>query len=187
MNKLFNILESNPTVAAIKNDEDLKIVLENDNDVVFILYGDICNITDIINKLKEYNKIAIVHIDLISGLSSKDISVDYIKKHTNADGIISTKPMIIKRAKELGLWTILRFFIFDTISFENISKALKHVTPDMIEVLPGLMPKIIRKINNMVDIPIIVGGLIDEKSDVISALNAGAFAISTSDHKIWKM
>lgn len=42
-----------------------------------------------------------VHVDLISGLSPKEISVEYLEEHTEADGIISTKPSLIKKAKEL--------------------------------------------------------------------------------------
>ena len=44
-------------------------------------------------------KKAIVHVDLILGLSSKEISVDFIKKYTKADGIISMKPTLIKRQR----------------------------------------------------------------------------------------
>lgn len=187
MNKLVEAVEKNPTVAAIKDDNDLKKVLEIDSEVVFILYGNICNIGEIVETIKNANKIAVVHIDLISGLSSRDISVDFIAKNTKADGIISTRPSNIKRATQLNLFTILRFFIFDTISLENVENALSHVQPTMIEILPGIMPKIIKKINEMANIPIIAGGLINEKSDVIDAINAGALAISTSDHKIWKM
>lgn len=187
MDVLREAVERNPMVSAIKNDKDLNEVLISDSEVVFILYGNICNIGEIVESIKKSNKLAIVHIDLVAGLSSKDISVDFIAKNTKADGIISTRPANIKRAKQLNLLTILRFFIFDTISFENVEKALKHVQPNMIEILPGIMPKIIKKINSMVDIPIIAGGLINEKNDVIEALNAGALAISTSDHRIWKM
>ena len=60
-----------------------------------------------------------VHIDLINGLSSKEITVDFIKKYTNADGIISTKPTLIKRARELSLYTILRLFVIDSIAYEK--------------------------------------------------------------------
>ena len=187
MDSLVKLLEKNPIVAAIKDEKDLKEAIKADSEVVFILYGNICNIANIVKTVKQSGKLAIVHIDLISGLSSKDISVDFISSTTDADGIISTRPMNIKRAKQLGLLTVLRFFIYDTISYVNIEKSLKQVTPNMIEILPGIMPKIIEKIKSTVEVPIIAGGLMNEKSDVIDALNAGAFAISTSDIKIWKM
>lgn len=101
-------IEDSPIIAAIKDDEGLKKCLTSESRVIFILYGDICNIPDIVETVKSSGKIAMVHIDLIAGLSSKEIAVDFIQKYTRADGIITTKPALIKRAKELGLYTILR-------------------------------------------------------------------------------
>ena len=95
-------LEDSPIIVAIKDDEGLKKCVESESRIIFILYGDILNIPDIVDKVKAAGKIAMVHIDLITGLSSKEITVDFLKKYTKADGIISTKPNLIKHAKELG-------------------------------------------------------------------------------------
>ena len=44
-----------------------------------------------------------VHVDLISGLSPKEVSVEYLKEHTEADGIISTKAITDQeKQKNLG-------------------------------------------------------------------------------------
>ena len=81
MNKEFReALEDSPIIAAIKDDEGLKKCKESDSQVIFILYGDICSISDIVNEVKTSGKIAMVHIDLINGLSSKEIAVDFIRK-----------------------------------------------------------------------------------------------------------
>ena len=87
-----------------------------------------------------------VHVDLISGLSPKEVSVEYLKEHTEADGIISTKPSLIKKAKELGMYTVLRYFLLDSMAFENIRQQQHIVRPDFIEVLPGVMPRVIKRI-----------------------------------------
>ncbi|WP_369521982.1 glycerol-3-phosphate responsive antiterminator, partial [Cloacibacillus evryensis] len=87
---------------AVKNEEWLEGCRESECGIVYIIYGDICTIADIVRKVKEMGKKAIVHVDLIVGLSSKEISVDFILKYTAADGIISMKPALIKRANELG-------------------------------------------------------------------------------------
>lgn len=79
--KFYDEIESNPVIAAVKNMDSLNKVMQIDSiRIVFILFGDICNISDIVKIIKENNKIAMVHIDLINGLSSKEISVDFIKK-----------------------------------------------------------------------------------------------------------
>ena len=85
-------------------------------------------------QIKESDKVAMVHIDLITGLSSKEVAVDFIRNNTSADGIISTKPALIKRARELSLYTTLRVFVLDSMAFENIEKQMSVARPDIIEI-----------------------------------------------------
>ena len=126
-----------------------------------------------------------VHIDLISGLSSKDIVVDFIKKYTKADGIISTKPSLIKHARELGFPTILRLFMLDSMAYENITSQIKAAKPDFIEVLPALMPKAIAKVCRISSVPVITGGLVSDKEDVMALLDAGVISISSTNEQVW--
>lgn len=155
--------------------------------VVFILFGDICNIREIVQRVKAAKKIAMVHVDLISGLQGKEIAVEFIHSATSADGIISTKPALIRHARELGLRTILRVFLLDSMSYENLNHQLETAKPDMLEILPGLMPKIIRKVCDSSRVPVIAGGLIADKEDVMEALSAGTVAVSSTNHKVWFM
>ncbi len=152
-----------------------------------MLFGDLVSIKDIIAKVKSTGKLAMVHVDLIDGLASKDIAVDYISKNTNADGIISTRPNIVRRAKICGLLAIQRFFLLDSIALDNIAKQPSLKDADAIEILPGLMPKVIRKLVSGIEKPIIAGGLITDKEDIVNALNAGAIAISSTDRRTWFM
>lgn len=182
-----NAVIANPIIAAIKDDDGLEKCLECDNArIVFILYGDICSISGIVNRVKEAGKIAIVHVDLIIGLSNKEIAVDFIHQNTQADGIISTRQSFIHRAKGLNMYSILRVFVLDSIALSSLEK-LQNVHPDLIDVLPGTMPKTIRKVCSIVSVPVLAGGLIADKEDVIAALEAGAVAISTTNQSIWDM
>ena len=178
-------LEDSPIIAAIKDDDGLSKCKESDSHVVFILYGDICNISDMVEEVKASGKIAMVHIDLINGLSSKEIAVDFIKKYTKADGIISTKPALIKRAHELSLYTILRLFVIDSMAYENITRQLKTCRPDLIEILPALMPKVVSRICKLADTPVIAGGLVSDKDDIMELLDAGVTSISSTNPDIW--
>lgn len=189
MNKVFyEAVEDNPIIAAVKNMNDLEICCSlEDIRVVFILFGDVCSIREIVDKVKDAGKIAMVHVDLINGLSSKDIVVEFIQKNTKADGIISTKPTLIKKSRELGMFTILRYFLLDSMAYENIRQQQHAVKPDFIEVLPGVMPKIIGNVCKMSRTPIIAGGLISDKESVMDALSAGAIAVSLTNHEVWKL
>ena len=181
-------VEDNPIIAAVKDDEGLQTSLTTETGVIFILYGDICTIPDIVKKIKDAGKTAMVHVDLINGLSSKDIALDFIRQSTKADGIITTKSNLIPHAKELGLNTILRYFVLDSMALVNIEKGARNgvVQPDFIEFLPGIiLPEMIRKINSISRVPVIAGGLISDKSGVMNALSNGAVAISTTNQKVW--
>ncbi|MCD8361487.1 MAG: glycerol-3-phosphate responsive antiterminator [Lachnospiraceae bacterium] len=187
MRKIFqDALAESSVIAAIKSDEGLQRCLKSESRIIFILYGDICNISDIVSKIKKSGKIALVHVDLINGLSSREIVVDFIKKYTSADGIITTKPALIKRAKELSLCTVLRIFALDSMAYENIERQVRSAGPDVIEVLPGMMPKIIAHICRQIPTPVIAGGLVSEKRDAMELLNAGAICVSTTNPGLWK-
>ena len=187
--EFINKIEINPIIAAVKNDEGLEIALTEDVEIIFVLYGDICTIPEIVKKIKRSGKVAMVHVDLITGLNnSKDVCLDFIKNNTEADGIITTKSNLIAHAKELELNTVLRYFILDSMALQNIEKQAKSpgVRPDIIEFLPGIvLPKMIRRINKVSRVPIIAGGLIADKEDVMNALDAGALAISTTTEMVW--
>lgn len=181
----FEAIENSPIIAAAKDEAGLKRCLACDSQVIFLLFGDICNIGDLVLSVKESRKIAMVHIDLVQGLSQKEIAVDFIQKYTKADGIISTKPALIQRAKQLGLSTVLRSFVIDSLALSSIEKQISAADPDILEVLPALMPKVISRICHMVRVPVIAGGLISDKEDILAMLSAGAISISSTSPDIW--
>ena len=181
----FDALENSPVIAAAKDEAGLRRCLTCDWQIIQSLSGDILNIGDLVEQVKDAGKIALVHIDLIHGLSSKEIAVDFIKKYTRADGIISTKPALIKHAQKLGFYTVLRFFVIDSLALSSIEKQLQTVKPDIIEVLPALMPKVISRICKMVSVPVIAGGLISDKEDIMTMLSAGAVSISSTSEETW--
>ena len=184
----IRIVEDNPIIAAVKDDEGLEECLRSDIGVVFILYGSIGSIIDIVKKIKRSGKLAMVHMDLVSGMQAKDVSVDYIRNYTEADGIITTKVNLLPRAKELGLNTILRTFVLDSTAMETLDRNSRPeaVQPDIMEVLPGtLLPDVIRQIVSSCRVPVMVSGLITRKSEVMNALKSGAVSISTTNRKLW--
>ena len=181
------ILEDCPVIAAVKDETGLKECLYSESQIIFLLFGDICSVGRYVEIAKSAGKMVFVHMDLINGLGNKEVAVDFIREHTGVDGIISTKPQLVKRAKELGLFGILRIFVIDSMAFGNIEKQCASLVPDAVEILPGLMPKIITKLCSTVNVPIIAGGLISDKEDVMNALNAGAVAISVTNQRVWFM
>lgn len=189
--EFYDAVEANPVIAAVKNDAGLQAAVEMEEiQVIFVLYGDVCTIPEILEKIKAAGKKAMVHIDLIAGLSAKEISVEFIARQTRADGIITTKPALVRRAKELGIFAVLRFFVIDSLALKNIENLEMQCgtsRPNFIEVLPGVMPKVLGRIAKVSRIPMIAGGLITEKEDVIAALSAGAIAVSSTNQDVWNL
>lgn len=181
------LIADSPVIAAVKDREGLEACLQTDVRVVFVLFGTVCNITEIVDRIKESGRCAMVHLDLVTGLSAKEVSVDFIRTHTKADGVISTKQSLIARAAELGLCTVQRFFVIDSMALANVTRRHDACRPDFIEILPGVMPKIIRRICQETQTPIIAGGLVSDKEDIMGALTAGACAVSTTNPKVWRM
>ena len=174
--ELMDAIQETPVIAAVKDDDGLQNALQNENiRVVFILYGDICNISTLVQRIHAAGKFAIVHVDLIAGLASKEVAVDFIRSQTEADGIISTRQSFIRRV-----------FLLDSISLESLSKMPANL-PDCLDILPGTMPKILRRVCADAKVPVLTGGLIADKEDVMAALDAGATAISTTNQAVWNM
>lgn len=179
-------ITASPIIAAVKDEEGLKRSLSSAARIIFALFGTVCNIEKIVAAIKDSGRIAMVHLDLIAGLSNaKEVSVDFIRENTRADGIISTRQPLIRRGKELGLFTVQRFFLLDSMALESVKRLREGCRPDVIEILPGLMPKIIRQICKEVREPVIAGGLITDKEDIIAALSAGAAGVSTTNEQVW--
>lgn len=185
--KLLELLADGPVIAAVKDDAGLEAALASEVPVVFLLYGDLLNVGDLVRQAHDAGKAVFVHLDLVEGLASREISADFVARHTVADGVLSTKATLTRRAKELGLVAIQRFFLLDSMAITNIEKQLPQGASDLIEVLPGLMPKIIRQVVVLAGRPVIAGGLITDKEDVTRALSAGAVAVSSTNPAVWEM
>jgi glycerol uptake operon antiterminator len=187
MVKIIDILERNPVIPAIKNEDFLEEAIESSSDLSFIVMSSLLNIKKIVNKLKENGKIVFVHIDMVSGLSSENYTVDYIMNEISPHGLITTKHNIVSYAKKQKISIIQRFFIIDSFSLENSITHIRENKPDAIEVLPGIIPSIITRIEKLVKIPIVASGLIETKDDITKAINAGAIGVSTSKKKLWNI
>lgn len=179
------ILSTNKKIIAVKDNEALEAALSSSSKVIFLLSSDISTVEETTRKIKAKNKICFVHLDMIKGLNSKDSSaLDFLRDNTFADGIITTKSQVSKYAHKIGFLVIQRCFLIDSISLATTFKLVNDEYIDAIEVLPGVMPKIIKKISERSKVPIIAGGLISDIEDVNSALENGAVAVSTTKLEI---
>lgn len=184
---MISALEATPIIAAAKDDESLQQALESASRVVFLLYGNLLTVSGLVKQVHNRGKLALVHMDLIEGLSSKEIAVDSLNAMAKPDGVISTRATQIRRARHLGLVTVQRFFVIDSMSIRGLQAQLKVGKPDFVEVLPGLMPRVITDVVQTTETPLIASGLIQYKEEVLAALSAGATAVSTTASSVWDL
>ena len=183
--KIRDLFEISPIITAVKDEQGLEKALKTESPVVFLLFGNICNITGLVDQVKNSGKIAIVHVDLIQGLSSKEVAVDFIHQNTRADGIISTKAPLVRHAMDLGMIVGQRTFLIDSMALETTKKQLLTFQPDFMELMPGVMPKILKTVRGYTEIPLVAGGLISDKKDILAAFDAGVDAVSTTREELW--
>ena len=183
--KIRDLFEISPIITAVKDEQGLEKALKTESPVVFLLFGNICNITGLVDLVKNSGKIAIVHVDLIQGLSSKEVAVDFIHQNTRADGIISTKAPLVRHAMDLGMIGGQRTFLIDSMALETTKKQLLTFQPDFMELMPGVMPKILKTVRGYTEIPLVAGGLISDKKDILAAFDAGVDAVSTTREELW--
>ena len=176
----------NNIIAAIRNEDDFDSALHSGSDIFFELSPDIFTLAYEVKQAHKYNKKVYIHIDLAKGITGDKHGLMY-SKELGVDGIISTRTHTIKLAKETGLKTVQRFFVVDSHFVDTTLNAVAASKPDMIEIMPGIVTKVIARLISKLDTPLIAGGLIETPAETHAALSAGAFAVSTGAKELWDM
>lgn len=177
--------ETGPVIAAVRGEKHFNEALTSGVEVIFDLTPNVLDIAEKVKCAHENGKKLFIHIDLAEGIGKDRAGIEFAKKN-GIDGILSTRTNIIKIAAELELLTVQRFFLIDSHSVDTTVETLKNSRADMIEIMPGVVPKIINKLQDRINQPIIAGGLIEYKAEIVEAIKNGAAAISTGKQEFWE-
>ena len=177
----MNALERSPVIAAVR-DDGWRQAIDSPAEVIFYLKANLLTVNQRISDAVAAGKIIFVHIDLAEGIGKDKVGIEFLSE-CGVHGIISTRNQLINIAHEKGLLTVQRFFALDSQGLENICD-IHNTTADFIEIMPGVIPKIIDKFTQN-EINIIAGGLIETKEEVLTALRVGAAAVSTGKSNLW--
>lgn len=173
-------------IAATRNMEAFSEACMSRVGIIFDLAPSIEDIEDKVQLCREKEKLLFIHIDLAEGIGKDKAGLKYAKQ-AGVDGIISTRPALIKLANEVGLKTVQRIFLLDTQSVDSAATMLKS-KPNMAEVMPGVVPgRVIEKICAEAGVSVIAGGLIATEEEVNLAISAGAVAVSTGKKELWNI
>lgn len=177
-------LADSPVIAAVRSAQEFEAALISPAETVFVLNANLLTLQEMVQRAHEKQKYVFVHMDLAEGIGKDPAGIAYLRQ-LGIDGVISTRGSIIRFAREHGLQTVQRFFIVDSHSVETAIESIRSCSPDCVELMPGVSPKIVRLLSERVSVPVIAGGLIETKEEIIAAINAGATAVSTGCAALW--
>lgn len=183
--EIIGKLDDNPVIAVIKDLRLLKVALDSSCSIIFLLTGNIFELSDVILQCRDKKKMIFLHVEKITGVALNRQALYYIQEYVQPDGIISSNREVVKISKEIGLFAIQRYFVVDSISLEEGINSIRELQPDLIEVLPGILGQVLYQIAGDTDIPVLSGGLIQSEHDVLYCLKNGALGISTTNTRLW--
>ncbi|WP_223068364.1 glycerol-3-phosphate responsive antiterminator [Paenibacillus caui] len=178
-------LVDHQTIAAVQKTELLDLALESQANIIFLLTGTIFNVKDLVERVRNSGKQVFLHMEFLEGIAADRTGLSYVVEHVRPTGIISTRSNLIRFAKDMNLMAIQRMFLIDRNAVVKGIKAVEQSLPDAIEVMPGIMPRIIREMTNLTPLPIIAGGLVGTQKEIDEALEAGALAVSVGSSELW--
>ena len=182
ISSLLDCLEQNPIIAAV-SDDGFDAALSSPAKLIFYLSADLMTVKERIQKVHDADKYIFVHIDLAVGIGKDRTGIQYLAQ-CGVDVIISTRGQLIRFAKDQNLVTVQRFFALDSKGMESIEEMLRNTSPNLMEIMPGVVGKVLSRFSRGTT-PVIAGGLIQTKAEVLDALKNGASAVSTGKEELW--
>ncbi|WP_040287479.1 glycerol-3-phosphate responsive antiterminator [Sporosarcina koreensis] len=174
-------------IASVHTEKSLEQALTSNVNIVFLLTGDLLTAGIYIERLQNAGKRVFLHLDFIDGLANSKSAISFVKETWGPTGIITTKSHLIKYASDMGLMTIQRIFLLDGSAVTKGIEMVNSSKPDAIEIMPGVITKVIDQLSSTLDFPVIAGGLITEASEVYEALRCGALAVSSGNPEMWEL
>lgn len=181
------LVKNNPIIAAVRDVSLIEKAVLSPVETIFLMTGDIFSIEHCVEESRKYHKSIFLHVDLIKGIANDREGIKYLSQKVKPDGIVSTKNQLIQAAKKEGLLAIQHLFMLDTQAYENGIRNVSNVQPDAIEIMPGLMPRVIREIYEKIDCPIITAGLIKHPKEIKEVLEAGAHGVAIGEPDLWNL
>lgn len=183
--KIIDLLEDYPVIPLIRNIELLDVALESPSKIIFWAVQSVFGIADKVEKCHKKNKFIFLYIDDIPEAYIGTEGLVYIKNHVCPDGILTETKELMRNCKSLGLFTIFRYEITSEMIEYSQWSDMECVCPDILEIIPGRYGHILYDISKKMTIPIISGGNIKNKGDVLYCLRNGALGVSTTKVSLW--
>jgi glycerol uptake operon antiterminator len=174
-----------PCCAAIVSDRFLEPAINSRAPIVFVLRGNGLDLGPTINRVHDAGKMIAVHLDLVAGLRDDPVGVDWLARY-GVDAIITSRGRLIPLIRQAGVVAIERLLLSRRSHLDAAVTALSRSSPDIVEVLPGVILPSIAPMIPRFAVPVLAGGFVRTPADVRAILAAGGVGITTSSRALWE-
>ena len=129
--ELIDLLERSPVIAAVA-DSKWDAAVSSPAGIIFYLQGNLLTLKERVNQAHKASKPVFVHIDLAEGIARDKTGLAFIAE-CGVDGILTTHGNLIKSAREIGLFTVQRFFALDSKGIENVEDIVSDIIKNVRE------------------------------------------------------
>jgi glycerol uptake operon antiterminator len=170
--------------AAITGPDQVEPALTSGSPVVFLLRGNGLTLAPLVRRMHDAGKLVAVHIDLVSGLRADRSSVAWLAG-AGVDAVISSHGQLMAPIRHEGMTAIHRLLLVRRGQLDNAISAIGRSSPNIVEVLPGvILPSLARFLPDF-GVPVLAGGFIRTPEEAQAALAAGAIGVTTSTRAMW--
>jgi len=174
-----------PIIASVTKEEQIPLAAASGVPRVNLMTGEIGRLEAMVEQLHAAGKRVYVHIEMVAGLGRDSSGIAYLAERFRIDGIVTTKSQAIAAARQIRLPCIQRVFAIDTNALQTAFRLIESTRPDEVELMPGLMPRVIQEARAVIRQPLIAGGLIRHREEMEAALASGADFVSIGDPACW--
>lgn len=188
VHRLRAALEEHPVIAAVRDEAGLKQALAAPVGVIFLLATEISRLQPVRGAAAEAGKLLFVHLDFVEGLGKDEAGLAFLVRHARPAGVITTRTGLVHSARRAGVVPVQRLFLLDSQSLSTGLDAARTSKAEVVEVLPGIVPRAISAVRSQLPHSLIIaGGLVRTEKEARRALAAGAAGVSTSSSALWQL
>lgn len=182
MSILYESLSKYPIIAEVNETKIFELALNSPCQNIFLMQSNIFTIKDLSVKAEKKHKNFFIFVDSIEGYMKNSWGLEFILKNIALDGIISSNPNILKQSKEMGIFSLGYYPVYNELSIKNALTEIKEIRPHGIVILPGILINTIAFFSNEIGVPVIASGLIDSPELIKRSLEAGAIGACTEKY-----
>ncbi|HWI63645.1 MAG TPA: glycerol-3-phosphate responsive antiterminator [Symbiobacteriaceae bacterium] len=188
VHRLRAALEAHPVIAAVRDEAGLKHALAAPVQVIFLLAAEISRLEPLGQVVAEAGKLLFIHLDFVEGLGKDEAGLSFLARHARPAGVITTRTGLVHAARRIGVIPVQRLFLLDSQSLSTGLEAARTAKAEVVEVLPGIVPRAISAVRSQLPNSLIIaGGLVRTEKEAARAVAAGAAGVSTSSGALWRL